>query len=99
MDGGKTWKNVLTISENTGVTDIALDPVNPDRLLAASYQRRRHQWTLIDGDPNRQFIKSDDAGNLLETDPRWIAGGRFRAHRPRLFPGPAALGVCQDRGG
>ena len=41
-DGGKTWKNVLTISENTGVTDIAIDPYNPDRLLAASYQRAPH---------------------------------------------------------
>ena len=62
-DGGKTWKNVLTISENTGVTDIAIDPVNPDRLLAASYQRRRHQWTLIDGGPESAIYKSDDAGN------------------------------------
>jgi photosystem II stability/assembly factor-like uncharacterized protein len=61
-DGGKTWKNVLTISENTGVTDIAIDPSNPDRLLAASYQRRRHQWTLIDGGPESAIYKSDDAG-------------------------------------
>jgi photosystem II stability/assembly factor-like uncharacterized protein len=29
-DGGKTWKAILTISENTGVTDVALDPSNPD---------------------------------------------------------------------
>jgi photosystem II stability/assembly factor-like uncharacterized protein len=62
IDGGKTWKNVLTISENTGVTDIAIDPANPDRLLAASYQRRRHQWTLIDGGPESAIYKSDDAG-------------------------------------
>lgn len=61
-DGGKTWKNVLTISENTGATDIAIDPANPDRLLAASYQRRRHQWTLIDGGPESAIYKSDDAG-------------------------------------
>ena len=61
-DGGKTWKNVLTISEYTGVTDIAIDPSNPDRLLAASYQRQRHQWTLIDGGPESAIYKSDDAG-------------------------------------
>ena len=62
-DGGKTWKNVLTIGENTGVTDIGIDPTNPDRLVAASYQRRRHQWTLIDGGPESGIYKSDDAGN------------------------------------
>ena len=62
-DGGKTWKNVLTISENTGATDIAIDPMNPDRLLAASYQRARHQWTLIDGGPESAIYKSGDAGN------------------------------------
>ena len=44
-DGGKTWNNVLKISENTGVTDIAQDQTNPDVLYAASYQRRRHVWT------------------------------------------------------
>src|SRR5204863_3496262 len=31
-DGGKSWKAVLTISENTGVTDVVFDPTNPDTL-------------------------------------------------------------------
>jgi photosystem II stability/assembly factor-like uncharacterized protein len=61
-DGGKTWAAVLTISENTGVTDVAFDPRNPDLLYAASYQRRRHVWTLIDGGPESAIYKSTDAG-------------------------------------
>jgi photosystem II stability/assembly factor-like uncharacterized protein len=61
-DGGKTWKKVLSISENTGVTDVALDPRNPDVLLAAAYQRRRHVWTLIDGGPESAIHKSTDGG-------------------------------------
>jgi len=61
-DGGKTWKNILTISENTGVTDVAQDPMNPDVLYAAAYQRRRHVWTLIDGGPESALYKSTDAG-------------------------------------
>ena len=32
-DGGKTWKNILSISENTGVTDVVIDPNNPDTAL------------------------------------------------------------------
>ncbi len=61
-DGGKTWKKVLDISENTGVTDVVLDPRNPDVLLAAAYQRRRHVWTLIDGGPESALYKSTDGG-------------------------------------
>ena len=61
-DGGKTWKAVLTISENTGVTDVVMDPRNPDVLLAAAYQRRRTVWTLIDGGPESAIYKSTDAG-------------------------------------
>ena len=61
-DGGKTWKNILPISENTGVTDIVIDPQNPETLYAASYQRRRHMWTLIDGGPESVIYKSTDAG-------------------------------------
>src|ERR1700723_3097760 len=61
-DGGKNWKAVLTISENTGVVDVALDPSNPDIVYAAAYQRRRHVFTLIDGGPESSIYKSTDAG-------------------------------------
>jgi photosystem II stability/assembly factor-like uncharacterized protein len=61
-DGGKNWKAVLTISENTGVVDVALDPSNPDIVYAAAYQRRRHVFTLIDGGPESAIYKSMDAG-------------------------------------
>ncbi len=61
-DGGKTWKRILYISENTGVTDLVYDPRNPDVLYAAAYQRRRRVWTLIDGGPESAIYKSTDAG-------------------------------------
>ncbi len=61
-DGGKNWKAVLTISENTGVADVAMDPSNPDILYASAYQRRRHVFTLIDGGPESAIYKSTDAG-------------------------------------
>jgi photosystem II stability/assembly factor-like uncharacterized protein len=61
-DAGKTWKAVLTISENTGVVDVAIDPSNPDVVYAAAYQRRRHVFTLIDGGPESAIYKSTDAG-------------------------------------
>lgn len=61
-DGGKTWKKVLEISANTGVTDVVLDPRNPDVAYAAAYQRRRHVWTLINGGPESAIYKTRDGG-------------------------------------
>jgi Sortilin, neurotensin receptor 3, len=40
-DGGKTWSQVLKINDDTGVSDIAMDPQSPDILYAAAYERRR----------------------------------------------------------
>lgn len=62
-DGGKTWKAVINISENTGVTDVVIDPDNPDIMYAAAWQRRRHFYTLINGGPESGIYKSTDNGN------------------------------------
>src|ERR1051326_8622877 len=61
-DGGKTWQQVLKISDNTGVGDVAINPDNPDVVYAAAYQRQRKVWTLIDGGPESAIYKSTDAG-------------------------------------
>ncbi|HEY2963927.1 MAG TPA: hypothetical protein VGJ37_16020 [Pyrinomonadaceae bacterium] len=61
-DGGKSWKNILNVSENTGVTDVVIDPNDPNTIYCASYQRRRHMWTLINGGPESAIYKSTDAG-------------------------------------
>ena len=61
-DGGKTWKSVIKISENTGVTDVVMDPSNPDTMYAATWQRRRHFYTLVNGGPESAIYKSVDGG-------------------------------------
>jgi len=61
-DGGKTWKKVLEISENTGVNNVLLDPRNPDIMYASSEQRRRHVFTKIGGGPETALYKSTDGG-------------------------------------
>ncbi len=62
-DGGKSWKPVITVSENTGVTDVVIDPSNPDTMYAASWQRRRHFYTQVSGGPESAIYKSTDGGN------------------------------------
>jgi photosystem II stability/assembly factor-like uncharacterized protein len=62
VDGGKSWKAVLTVSGDTGVSDVVMDPRDPDVLLAAAWQRRRHVFTLVGGGPESTIYKSTDGG-------------------------------------
>ena len=61
-DGGETWNKVLSISENTGVNNVVMDPSNPDIMYATSEQRRRTSFTKIGGGPESAVYKSTDGG-------------------------------------
>ncbi|HKP37307.1 MAG TPA: hypothetical protein VJT71_10640 [Pyrinomonadaceae bacterium] len=61
-DGGKNWSNVKFIDEDTGFTDIVMDPSDSKTLYAASYQRRRTSWGFNGGGPGSGIWKSTDAG-------------------------------------
>src|SRR5271167_1132066 len=61
-DGGKTWTQALKINDDTGVSDIALDPQSPDTLYAAAYQRRRSVYGFNGGGPDGGIYKSIDGG-------------------------------------
>ncbi|HJZ90584.1 MAG TPA: hypothetical protein VKE40_06895 [Gemmataceae bacterium] len=61
-DGGKSWSKILNISENTGVTDVVQDPRDPDVMLAAAYQRRRHVYTIVNGGPESALHRTTDGG-------------------------------------
>ena len=61
-DGGANWKRILEIDENTGINEFVIDAGNPDEIVASSYQRRRHVWTLINGGPGSGIHKTTDGG-------------------------------------
>jgi len=79
-DGGKTWDAVLKISDRTGVSEVWLDPRNPDVLYAVAWQRRRHVWTMISGGPESALYKSTDAGASWKK----VAGGFPTAELGRI---------------
>lgn len=62
VDGGRTWEKVLFVDEFTGVTDMAIDPSDPDIVYAATYQRLRRAWGFNGGGPGSGIWKSTDAG-------------------------------------
>jgi hypothetical protein len=57
IDGGKTWQSVLFLNEDTGASDIAIDPASPSTLYAAMYQRRRTPWGFNGGGPHSASIR------------------------------------------
>ncbi|MEM7765407.1 MAG: glycosyl hydrolase [Pseudomonadota bacterium] len=61
-DGGDNWVRILDIDEHTGINEFIVDPADADVIIAASYQRRRHVWTLINGGPGSGIHKSTDRG-------------------------------------
>ena len=61
-DGGKTWTQVLKINDDTGVSDIAMDPESPDTLYAAAYERRRTPFGFNGGGPDGGIYKTTDGG-------------------------------------
>ncbi|MGA9770523.1 MAG: hypothetical protein WBV94_15905 [Blastocatellia bacterium] len=61
-DGGKTWAQSLFINEDTGATDIAIDPQSPHTLYAAMYQRRRTPFGFNGGGPGSALYKTVDGG-------------------------------------
>ncbi|HEX3865108.1 MAG TPA: hypothetical protein VHV78_00095, partial [Gemmatimonadaceae bacterium] len=61
-DGGRSWTKVLFVDENTGATDLAIDPTNSQVLYAATYQRQRAAWGFNGGGPGSGIYKTTDGG-------------------------------------
>jgi len=103
-DGGETWNAVLAIDENTGVVDLVADPRDPDVIYAASYQRRRHTWTLINGGPGSGIHKTTDGGETWTELKSGLPGadmGRIGLAIARKQPDTvyAIIEAAEDKGG
>ena len=61
-DGGKSWDRVLFVDENTGCSDIAMNPKNPRILLAGMWQVEVHPWGYDSGGPGSGLFLSRDGG-------------------------------------
>ncbi len=109
-DGGKNWKNLKYINEDTGFNDVAIDPVNPRIVYASSFMRRRTWWGYNGGgadsalwksiDGGDSWVKLDGAGWPKPKDGMYgrIAISIFRAN-PRIIYAQVEAGASAGTGG
>ncbi len=62
-DGGKTWKKVLYIDDNTGIIDMQMHPTNPDLILAGSWERFRQAHDFIGNGKGSSIWRTEDGGS------------------------------------
>lgn len=74
-DGGRTWQKVNFVSDRAGFIDVAMDPTDPNVLLAASWERVRGPYFLRSGGPGSALWRSEDGGTTW----RRVTGGGFPA--------------------
>ncbi|MEM9547595.1 MAG: glycosyl hydrolase [Bacteroidota bacterium] len=65
-DGGNSWKRVLGDDMWVGATEIVIDPTNPDKLYAATWQRQRTIAAYMGGGPGSGLHRSDDGGETWD---------------------------------
>ncbi|MCP4977072.1 MAG: glycosyl hydrolase [Maribacter sp.] len=77
VDGGKNWKRILFIDENTGAADITIDPNNPERLLVGMWTIHINTWGLNSGGPGGGIYRSLDGGDKWEAlSKKGLPGGK-----------------------
>jgi hypothetical protein len=62
MDGGLTWQKVLFVSPISGAVDLVIDPMNPDELYAAFWERTRTAWNFQGNGIGSGIYKTIDGG-------------------------------------
>jgi photosystem II stability/assembly factor-like uncharacterized protein len=61
-DGGTTWAKTLYVSDKTGVIDMAINPINPNIIYAATWERTRTPENRVYAGPTSNIYKSVNAG-------------------------------------
>ena len=61
-DGGITWKNILYVNDETGVGDMVMDPVNPNKIIVSMWQHHRWPWFFKSGGKGSGVYMTFDGG-------------------------------------
>jgi len=101
-NGGKTWERVLFKDDETGCSDVAIDPTNPRVIYAGFWQCRRRPWELTSGGPGSDLYVSRDGGDTWESlrdgrDPKPETGEKGNGLPPGIW-GKVGVAVAPSNG-
>jgi len=65
-DTGTSWQQILPAPESCGAVSLAIDPANPEHLLATLWQRTRRAWNFSEAGPDSALMASHDGGNTWQ---------------------------------
>jgi len=85
-DGGQTWDQILYVDENTGIADLAMDPVDTGIVYAAMWDFRRKPFHFRSGGPGSSLYKTTDGGQTWKKIVNGLPEGEY---------GRIGLDVCR----
>ncbi len=62
-DGGKTWKKTLYVNDQTGASDLVMEPGNPEIFYAGMWRVKRSPYNMESGGEGSGLYKSIDGGD------------------------------------
>lgn len=62
-NGGESWEQVLFVNNNAGGIEMVIDPMNPDHLYAATWERTRRAWDFTESGSGSGIYESADSGS------------------------------------
>ena len=78
-DGGATWEKILYVDERTGASALTMDPLNPNKLFASTWEYRRWPYSFKSGGPGSGLWRTVDGGDTWTrlTEQDGLPGGEL----------------------
>ena len=96
-DGGATWQNVLTIDDDTGVVDVAIDRRRPNACSPRRISAGGAGGAMSAADPGARLYRSLDGATPGRSSAAGLPSGDARTHRRRHLAEPARHRLCARR--
>ena len=83
FDGGATWSKSLFVSQQSGASDLAMDPHDPNVIFAGMWHVLRRPWAMTSGGTDDGLYRSADGGKTwTQVIGQWFSAAADRTHRP-----------------
>jgi photosystem II stability/assembly factor-like uncharacterized protein len=89
-DAGASWERMLFVADSVGAIDVVLNPLQPNRIIAAMWERQRREDAIKNGGPGSALYRSTDGGGSWS-----VLTGGFPSGQPTL--GRVALDMCNSK--